>query len=401
MSGVKVSDVRSPFDLGSFEKYIEKSSQQGTTFGLNVPKLVPPFQVKQFDQGQSNPTYLLTDSNGFRFVLRRKPSPNNKLVSKSAHAVEREFFILKAIQECNRNASKKVPIATPYLLCEDEAVIGYVFYLMQFVDGYMVKNPAMPHLPPDKASRYWNSIMDTLTAIHSLDTDILLQHLPASHFPQFQPEAMKKAKGTSYFQRQIKTLSAVANKQSQVVDPIPDFARLCEYVEKNAPSDPSKKALIHGDFKIDNILFDPKRDTVMAVIDWELCTMGHPIFDLANLLQPFELPNKLNLLLYHPDVTEIGIESADSKKFVEEKLKQYSKLLGHEWDPSDPSNNPLDKWSVGYVFGLLRLCVISQGIAMRMAKGSASSAQASHFASLYKPLSQLALGRLNSPSSKL
>ncbi|CAK7913108.1 hypothetical protein CAAN1_20S02630 [[Candida] anglica] len=413
---VDVTPIRNPLDVSALEKFLSRSqspaplaTQASTktpticTLGPSVTSWPPPFMkapftVKQFKFGQSNPTYFVTDANSRYFVLRRKPSPNNKLVSRSAHAIEREFFMLRAINICNEQtekaggpASRLVPVPKVHLLCEDESVLGYVFYLMEFVDGRQLKNPSMPGMPQDEQNRHWQGIMETITAIHSLDAKTLSDELPASHFPQFQPEKLFKTGGQSYFQRQARTLSSVEALQTKTVDPIPSFGPLCQWVLENGPRDPDTPTLIHGDFKIDNVIFHPTEPRVVAVLDWELCTFGHPIFDLANFLQPFQLPNQLNLLLYKPDVTEMGIEQPGSLEAVHDKLRLYREVLGHDWSDHDKTNNPVDNWDVGFVFGLLRLCVISQGIAMRVKRGSASSGEASGYARMYPLLSKLAV----------
>lgn len=395
MSQPDVTEVRNSFDTQGLERYLSNlSNAHHTTFGLNKPNFKLPLTIKQFKFGQSNPTYFITDANGFEFVLRRKPVANDKLVSKSAHAIEREFFMLRGIQVCNKPRTKKVPVPDLYLLCEDESVIGFVFYLMEYVNGRQIKNPSMQGMSESDAKLHWDSIMETILSVHSLDPDTLIKELPANHFPQFQPEKMAKSSG-SYFQRQIRTLSSVANLQSKVVDPIPHFDQICKWLLEKAPNDPSKKSLIHGDFKIDNVLFDVNEPKIVAVLDWELCTFGHPLFDLANFLQPFQLPNQLNLLLYKPDKTDMGIEKPGSLDSIYDKLAIYQSKLGYNWNDNDPSNNASDNWNVGFVFGLLRLCVISQGIAMRVAKGSASSGDAAGYAKLYLHLPDLALNTIN------
>lgn len=399
---VDVTEIRSPFDFKGLENFLRDVGKDTDNVSLGakgMPKFQLPFDYKQFRFGQSNPTYMITDAAGKQFVLRRKPLPNDKLVSKSAHAVEREFFMLYGINVCNLTAEPHRVVAVPevYLLCEDESRIGFVFYLMEYIDGRQIKNPSMPGMNDEDRAAHWQAVMQTITAIHSIDATQLVKNLPAKHFPQFQPDKLAKALKSSYFQRQIKTLSAVAAGQSKVVKPIPDFEKICKYLLENAPSDPLKLTLIHGDFKIDNVLFYPNEPKIAAVLDWELCTFGHPSFDLANFLQPFQLPNQLNQLLYKPQKTDMGREQPGSLESIYDKLALYEKNLGYKWNENEPKNNPIDVWNVGFVFGLLRLCVISQGIAMRVAKGSASSGEASGYANLYPYLSKLAVEMIDRP----
>lgn len=389
-----VTEVRNPIRLSNLEKYLcDLPQDENTTLGLPFHALSPPFTIKQFKFGQSNPTYYLADSKGREFVLRRKPSPNAKLVSRSAHAIEREFFLLRGIGLLNQtetDTDRKVPVPKVYILCEDESIIGTVFYIMEYISGQQLKNPDMPEIELEEDKQlYWNSIMTTIAAIHHLDGETLIKHLPAKHFPQFQN--VEKLKSSSYFKRQIKTLGGVHQGQLKVVDPIPYFDDICQWLAKNAPKDPAHLTLIHGDFKIDNILFNPRTKTVNTVLDWELSTFGHPLFDLSNFLQPFQFPNKLNKMFFYPAKTDVGNENPRSAHISQDKLKLYYERYGEPWDPRDLSNNPIDLWLVGYVFGLLRLCVISQGIALRVKKGVASSGNAEGYAGLYPYLSQLAI----------
>lgn len=410
--GLDVTPIRNAFDIEGLAKFLSSgtSAPAGTALGPSVqswppPKMQPPYNIQQFKYGQSNPTYHISDAEGHQFVLRRKPMANANLVSRSAHAIEREFHMLRGINVCNAANTepiRHVPVPLVYVLCEDESVIGFVFYLMEFVEGRQLVNPSMPGMLPEVQEKHWDAIMDTISAIHSLDADRLCAELPAEHFPQFQKaqrdkqrEKQRQGVAALYFQRQAKSLGGVEKHQLQVVKPVPNFERLCGWLLQKAPRDPDQLTLIHGDFKIDNVLFHPTEPRVLAVLDWELCTFGHPIFDLANFLQPFQLPNKLNLMLYKPDKTDMGKEQPGALEAVYDKLRLYRQKLGHDWAANDPSNNPVDQWVVGFVFGLLRLLVILQGIAMRVAKGNASLGEASGYAAMYPFLAQLATEYIN------
>ncbi|KAG7194194.1 uncharacterized protein KQ657_004904 [Scheffersomyces spartinae] len=379
----------SPLDVGKLEQYLKAPTHNSqTVLGLTPIEFVSPITVKQFRFGQSNPTYYLKDANGREAVLRRKPIQNSKLVSKSAHAVEREFYLLRGIGIANQKNARKVPIPQTYLLCEDELVIGYVFYVMEFINGKAIKVPEMPGIPEEQQLKYWDSIMETLAAIHSLDAVELIKTLPATHFPQFQLDKVEKLSSSTYFERQVRTMLAVSKKQSQTVDPIPHFDFICQWILNRAPQDPNNLTLVHGDFKIDNLLFDDEK--VVTVLDWELCTFGHPIFDLSNFLQSYDLPKDLNAMFYNDPDVQVGKELKQSTEKLARELRLYQSKYGRStWKDNDPKNNPLDLWPVGFVFGLLRLCVISQGIAMRSKGGTASSAQAQAFGLMYPFLADL------------
>lgn len=391
-----VTPIRNPLSveaLSQFMANVPPSAHRGEP----LPSVELPLSVSQFRFGQLNPTYHVVDARGQQYVLRRKPEANARLVSKLAHAIEREFFILHGVLKTAR-PGREVPVPKVYVLCEDESVLGQVFYLMEYVEGRLIKNPDLHEVPEAERPAYWKAIMFTVSAIHSVDCEALVQYLPKRHFPQFQPEVLAKSKAL-YFERQMKTLTAVEARQAETVDPIPHFDQLKAWMLAKAPKDPAKLTLIHGDCKIDNVLFHPTEPRIIAVLDWELCTFGHPLFDLANLLQPFVLPQALNKRLFHPDETDMGREKEGTQQEVERLLYLYQKCLGHPWS-DNPRNNPVDLWGVGVVFGLLRLCVISQGVAMRVAKGVASSGKAAGYASLYKFLAELAMETVD-PLAKL
>lgn len=397
-----VNKIRNPLDIANLEKYLTNIPDD-TIKGTSVPKFKAPFNFSQFQYGQSNPTYLIEDADGGQYVLRRKPSANAKLALKTAHAIEREFYILLGIAKSNEKAEedKVVPVPQVHLLCEDESVVGAVFYIMEYVDGRPIKRPDLEGVPKKDHEAHWKDVTRTISAIHSVDTSELVKHLPAKHFPHFQPEKLDKIKsGPSYFQRQIKTLTAVASSQAKTVDPKPNFQQMADWTLAHAPKDPDALTLVHGDCKIDNFLFHPTEPKVIAVLDWELCTFGHPMFDLANFFQPYIFPRQLNELMFKPEPVTIGKEDPESSKKVNDLLYLYQKTLGHQWKQNDPKNNPIDLWVMGSVFGLLRLCVISQGVAMRVAKGTASSGSAAAIAGLYIPLSEIAVGMI-STSEKL
>ncbi|WPK25623.1 hypothetical protein PUMCH_002945 [Australozyma saopauloensis] len=385
----EVTEIRNPLDVASIEVFLKELPKIYTP-GRFVPEFETPIDIKQFTFGQSNPTYLIKDAAGKQFVLRRKPTSNGKLVQKLAHAIEREFYILNGIQHCNEGKLllQKVPIPEVYLLCEDESVIGCVFYVMEYVEGRSIKRADMPEIPKEKQKDYWEAIMQTVAAIHSVDYEVLAQHLPPKHFPNVSKQ--QSASKSLYFERQLKTLKKMESLQSTTVEGIPHFDILTKWVLDHSPPDVAARTLIHGDCKIDNLIFHPTDAKVIAVLDWELCTEGHPLFDLANLLQPFEFPIALNSLVYRTKEISIGRENPASQDEVKQLLRMYEASLGHPWDSRNPKNNPEDQWRLGVIFGLLRLCVISQGIAMRVKKGAASSASAARYASLYKDLSGLA-----------
>ncbi|ODQ82977.1 hypothetical protein BABINDRAFT_159455 [Babjeviella inositovora NRRL Y-12698] len=379
-SETDITSIRSPIDLQSLERYFSAAQPStGTTLGPNVSWnfIQTPLIVKQFSFGQSNPTYLITDYTGKQLVLRRKPGPNKSLASKTAHAVEREFFLMAGLKHVDRNA--KVP--QMYMLCEDESVVGAVFYVMEFIKGRIFHDPAMPSLGETEKRACWKSAVEAVAEIHQMPAEKLIAAIPGLYF--------HVSKDTNYFQRQVSGLSRVAAKQSEYVDPIPGFEDTCKYLMENCPK-MDKLTLIHGDFKIDNMIFHPTEPRVLAMLDWELCTFGHPLFDLANLLQPYSIPERIWANFQSSAVRE-------DPKWVDEVLLLYERT-----NP-EYANGGLKKYfTSGIVFGIFRVSVIIQGIAMRSKLGKASSARAAEVAKSYKPFGQYAadLARGNTANSK-
>ncbi|CDR37874.1 CYFA0S01e18602g1_1 [Cyberlindnera fabianii] len=368
-----IGPVRSALDIDRLNQFFKRPTPPPDTTigpGSRWSPLVAPVSVQQFKFGQSNPTYLLTDANGHKAVLRKKPSANAKLISKTAHAIEREFHMLAAINSINlkRPAAERVPIAQVFLLCEDESHLGAVFYVMEFVKGRIFHDPSLTGASSEAEKKaIWNSVVDTAKAIHSVPSDELFAQLPEKHFRKPKPNS--KSNSSSYFSRQIRSMTKIQQLQAQTVDPIPHFDTISQWLLLNAPPDPEVVPLIHGDFKIDNFVFHPTEPRIIAVLDWELCTSGHPLFDLANVLQPFVMPPEMNQIFAKFDIKQ-------DDQLVKDVLERYKAVVKPTWDP-------VKLWKVGVVFGLYRVGVISQGISQRVVKGVASSAEAKKTGSLY------------------
>ncbi|KIK95761.1 hypothetical protein PAXRUDRAFT_826682 [Paxillus rubicundulus Ve08.2h10] len=351
--------VRAHLDVYKLNTYIK----------AHVPVVSAPAEVQQFQFGQSNPTYFLTDAKGKRFVLRKKPA--GQLLSSTAHQIEREFRVLSAVHMHNTNPTTKpdqfVPVPTPYALCEDSSVIGTPFYIMEYLDGRIFNDTRMFEVAAKDRRECWLSAVQALAALASLD--------PAEiGLGNFGPL-------TDYFPRQIKSLVRVSEAQARVVDvdtgkatgKIPFFDEMVDWYRKNLPNE--KKTglrVVHGDYKLDNMIFHPTENKVIGILDWELCTLGSPLADLANLTQPWAIEAKnipedpllknYNLLNAFKNTTK------DVPIPLEDLEREYCRLTSQAY--------PINEMTFVRSWMLFRLAIISQGIAARFARRQASSEQA-------------------------
>jgi aminoglycoside phosphotransferase (APT) family kinase protein len=301
----------------------------------NVPGFRGPLRATKFKGGQSNPTYRIDAASG-TCVLRRKP-PGALLAS--AHAVDREFRVLQALQG-------RVPVATPRWLCTDDSVIGSMFYLMDFIDGRVEWDPALPNHPPGQRAAHYDAIIDTLAAIHAVD-------VAAAGLADF-------GKPGNYFARQIARWSE-QYAQSRTRD-IAAMDALIHELPKRCPADDGRVALVHGDFRLDNLMWAKDESRVIAVMDWELATLGHPLADLGYLCMALRLPRNPALPgLAGMDRAALGIPDEPAL------LARYAAKTGRPI-PGD--------WGFVLAFSYFRLAAIAQGVARRAEQGNASSAQA-------------------------
>ena len=224
----------------------------------HMPGYVGPSQAQKYEGGQSNPTFRLRTSSGV-YVLRRKPPG---FLLKSAHAVDREFRVQKAL------FSSEVPVARMHVLCEDDSVIGSAFYIMEMVDGKSFNDPRLSELAIDERKPIFREMNRVLAAIHSVD-------LAKTGLNDFGP-------GGNYYQRQ--TDRWTKQYRSSETEEISEMAELMEWIAANIPEDDGQRTLVHGDYRIDNILFSKTSPNCLAVLDWELSTLGHPFADLAAVI---------------------------------------------------------------------------------------------------------------------
>ncbi|KAK4509736.1 Paf1 complex component [Mucor velutinosus] len=370
--GQSTSGIRSGHELNQekLEAYLLK----------HVEGFKTPLHISQFQFGQSNPTYLLKDGNQQQYVLRKKPP--GALLSSTAHAVEREYRIIHAL-----GTKTDVPVPKVYVLCEDNDVIGTPFYVMEFLAGRIYEDCRMLSIPFEERRKLWFSAIETLAKLHRVNFKAIGLDNYGRHL--------------GFYDRQMKSLGKVSQAQANVQDeygqavgPLPRLDEMFAWFKKNQVKD--QATIVHGDFKIDNMIFHPTEPRVIGVLDWELSTIGHPLSDLSNLLQPFYVPAS--------DDTSVGMLGFKNSKEplpvpeANELIQHYCKTLGQPY--------PIDRWMFAVAFSFFRLAVILQGIAARVARKQASSAQAKNYADRFKPVAQMGLaivdeGNLDHPSSKL
>ncbi|KAK2798438.1 hypothetical protein FQN51_007701 [Onygenales sp. PD_10] len=351
MAGV----VRQPIDVPALERYINQ----------NVPSIKTPVDVKQFGFGQSNPTYQLTAADGQRYVLRKKPP--GKLLSKTAHRVEREYQIIHALEPTD------VPVPKAMCLCEDDSVIGTAFYIMEFLDGRHFTDPALPGVSPEERTALWKAAITTLAKFHRVD--------PKS----IGMENFGRAAG--FYDRQINTFTTISKNQAQAVDvdtkepvgDIPHFADMVGFFKNKSTQPKDRATFVHGDYKIDNMLFHKTEARVIGILDWEMATIGHPLSDLCNLTGPYvSVGGTPNTEPFNPTAYP-GLPAR------EDVMAWYREVAG--WDPLQEL-----KW--GDAFGGFRGSVIMQGIAARYALRQASSARASEYAKQMRPFALMTWERV-------
>ena len=301
-----------------------------------MPDFRGPLTVRQFVGGQSNPTYML-ETPAARFVMRKKP-PGTLL--QSAHQVEREFRIIKAL------AATDVPVPRVHLLCEDAEVIGTAFFVMDFVAGRIMRDPMMPDSSPRERAACYDSMNDVLARLHKVD-------FRAVGLGDF-------GRPTGYVSRQVARWSK--QFEASKTEEIPEMDRLIEWLTAHIPPD-DETTIVHGDYRMENIIFDPSEPRVVAVLDWELSTLGHPLGDLGWSCRPYHCPPGIDGVLSFQDVDRIspGIPSED------EFVASYCQRVGR---PAVPD------WMFFIAFSFFRAAAIAQGIAMRAKIGTASAPDA-------------------------
>ncbi len=341
-SGVKPVEERHKLDEAKLAAWLKG----------NVAGYEGPLSVYQFKGGQSNPTYRL-DTPGHRYVLRRKPF--GKLLP-SAHAVDREFRVISALHKAG------FPVAKPHGLCADDSVIGSMFYIMDMVPGRIFWDGALPTLEPKDRRPIYEAEIQTLAHLHN-----------------FEPEKIGLGdfgKPGNYFARQIDRWSK--QYRASETDKIEQMERLMEFLPRTVPVQ-ERVSVVHGDYRLDNMIFHEGEPRVKAVLDWELSTLGDPLADFTYFLMLWNMPPT------NASAGSSGIKGLDLKALniptIEESVALYCKLTNR-------SGLPEIDWYMAY--NMFRIAAILQGIAGRVRDGTAASAQAQESIKRIVPLAESA-----------
>ena len=332
--GTKPVEERHRIDVASLERFLNWKIEK----------------IEQFKGGQSNPTYRLTAADGKKYALRRKPP--GKLLP-SAHAVDREYRVIKALYE------QKFPVARPYVLCEDESVIGTMFYLMDCVEGRVLWDQALPGMSKLERAAIWDELNAVISRLHLID-------YRAAGLEDF-------GKPGDYIARQVSRWTK--QYQASELEKIEPMNNLMEWLPKNIPAG-DETSVVHGDFRLDNTVFHPTEPRILAVLDWELSTLGHPLADFAYHCMSWHIaPGKFRGIA-GLDLEQLGIpsESQYVKRYCER-----TKRTG-----IDPST-----WDYYMAYNLFRIAAITQGIAKRVVDGTAASEYAREAGSRTRPLAEL------------
>ena len=298
-----------------------------------------PAEISQFDGGQSNPTFLLGTASG-EYVLRKKPP--GKLLP-SAHAIDREYRVLQALS----GSTVPVPVARVY--CADEAIIGTPFYVMDYQPGRIFTDPLLPGLPPEERRAIYDAMNDALARLHGFDW-------AGAGLADY-------GKTENYLQRQVARWAK--QYEASKTEDVPAMDKLREWVLANIPSD-SEVSIVHGDFRIGNLIFAEEDSRVVAVLDWELSTLGNPLSDLSFNCMTYHLPagDPVAAGFIGVDADALGIPSEA------DYLTAYARRTGR---------NEIRDWKFFMAFSLFRTAAIQQGVYARSRQGNASSAHAERF----------------------
>ena len=329
---------RQQFDVANLERYLCRE----------IEGFKPPLQVEQFKGGQSNPTFRLTDAGGRQYVLRRKPP--GKLLP-SAHAVDREYTVIRALYGTD------VPVARPYVLCQDDSIIGTAFYVMDYVAGRVLWDQSLPGMTPVERGAIFDEMNRVIAALHKID----YQAVGLGDF----------GKPGDYLARQINRWTK--QYRASETETIPAMDNLIQWLPENIPPG-DETSIVHGDYRLDNMIFHPTEPRILAILDWELSTLGHPLADFSYHVMSWRLSPEQFRGLKNLDFAAFGIpEEADY-------VARYCRRTNRDSIPN---------WDYYIAYNMFRLAGICQGIMGRVRDGTASSAHAIENGKRARPLAEV------------
>ncbi|MGN6389821.1 MAG: phosphotransferase family protein [Burkholderiaceae bacterium] len=339
-TGTRPVAERQRFDAAALQDYLRD----------RVEGFPGPLSVEQFKGGQSNPTFKL-NAGGRHYVLRTKPGPAAKLLP-SAHAIEREYRVMNALHAAG------FPTARQRLLCTDEAVIGRAFYLMDFVDGRVLWDQSLPGMTRDERAAIYDEMNRVLAQLHGIDYAAI--------------GLADYGKPGNYFARQIDRWTR--QYKASETEPIEAMDKLIDWLPRHTPPG-QETAIVHGDFRMDNLIFHPTEPRILAVLDWELSTLGHPLADFAYHCMSWHIAPGQFRGIGGLDLAALGIPSE------QDYIARYRARTGLEIDP--------EEYRFALAYNMFRMAGILQGIMKRHADGTAASAQALAAGRAARPMAEL------------
>jgi len=352
--GTRPVSAAHAFDVVALEAWLQK----------NLPGFAGPLTVEAFKGGQSNPTYKLITP-ACSYVMRAKPGPVAKLLP-SAHAIEREYTVMHGLH------GTEVPVPRMYCLCEDESVIGRAFYIMEFMPGRILWDQSLPDFDPAGRRAMYLEMNRVIAALHKVN---VAERGLAGY-----------GKPGNYVERQIgrwsKQYRASADGAGTLSQPIPEMEKLIDWLPAHLPAsarDESLVSIVHGDYRLDNLMFHTDEPRVIAVLDWELSTLGHPLADFAYHCMAWHIPPGAFRGIGGLDLAALGIPLED----------EYIRLYCERTGLAQPQALKAD-WNFYMAYNMFRIAAILQGIAKRVENGTASSAQAQKSAAGARPMAAMA-----------
>jgi len=342
MSQLGEVTARHRFDVERLAAHLEQ----------HLPEFRGPLEVKQFQGGQSNPTYLLTTPTA-RYVMRSKPGPAAKLLP-SAHAVEREFHVMRSL------ASQGIPVPWTLLLVEDEGVIGRAFYLMEHVEGRIFWEQSLPGVSAAERTAIYDEMNRIIARLHTVD----IERAGLSDY----------GKTGNYFARQIGRWSK--QYRASETEGVDAMDRLIDWLPGHIPPG-DETTVVHGDYRMDNLVFHPTEPRIIAILDWELSTLGHPLADFSYHCMSWHIAPAGFRGIAGLDLAALGIPSEA------EYIRRYTERTGR---------GPIENWNFYLAYNLFRIAAILQGVYKRATEGIASSDNALKAGANAKALAELGWG---------